>query len=33
MTVFDPKNAFPGYEFVDGKSMYRGTDVRKGGYV
>ena len=33
MTVFDPKNAFPGYEFVDGKNMYRGTDVGKGGYV
>ena len=26
-------NAFPGYEFVDGKNMYRGTDVGKGGYV
>lgn len=25
--------AFPGYEFVDGKNMYRGTDVGKGGYV
>ena len=26
-------NAFPGYEFVDGKNIYRGTDVGKGGYV
>ena len=26
-------NAFPGYEFIDGKNMYRGTDVGKGGYV
>ena len=26
-------NSFPGYEFVDGKNMYRGTDVGKGGYV
>ena len=26
-------NAFPGYEFVDGKNMYRGTDLGKGGYV
>lgn len=26
-------NAFPGYEFVDGKNLYRGTDVGKGGYV
>ena len=25
--------AFPGYEFVDGKNVYRGTDVGKGGYV
>lgn len=25
--------AFPGYEFVDGKNMYRGTDVGKGGFV
>ena len=25
--------AFPGYEYVDGKNMYRGTDVGKGGYV
>ncbi len=27
------KNAFPGYEFVDGRNMYRGTDLGKGGYV
>lgn len=26
-------NAFPGYEFVDGKNMYRGTDIGFGGYV
>ena len=26
-------NAFPGYEFVDGKNMYRGIDLGKGGYV
>lgn len=26
-------NVFPGYEFVDGKNIYRGTDVGKGGYV
>lgn len=26
-------NAFPGYEFKDGKNMYRGTDLGKGGYV
>ena len=30
MTVI---NSFPGYEFVDGKNMYRGTDLGKGGYV
>lgn len=26
-------NSFPGYEYVDGKNMYRGVDVGKGGYV
>lgn len=26
-------NAFPGYEFVEGKNMYRGDDLGKGGYV
>ena len=26
-------NAFPGYEFIDGKNMYRGDDLGKGGYV
>lgn len=26
-------NAFPGYEYKDGKNMYRGTDLGKGGYV
>lgn len=25
--------AFPGYEFVNGKNMYRGDDLGKGGYV
>ena len=29
----DVINAFPGYEFIDGKNIYRGTDVGKGGYV
>lgn len=29
----DIKTAFPGYEYVNGKNMYRGTDVGKGGYV
>jgi len=26
-------NAFPGYKFIDGKNMYRGDDLGKGGYV
>ena len=26
-------NAFPGYEYVGGKNMYRGEDVGRGGYV
>lgn len=26
-------NIFPGYEYVQGKNMYRGIDVGKGGYV
>lgn len=26
-------NAFPGYEYKDGKNMYRGVDVGRGGYV
>lgn len=25
--------AFPGYEYIDGKNMYRGIDVSRGGYV
>lgn len=29
----DVINAFPGYEFVNGKNMYRGVDLGKGGYV
>ena len=31
--TFDICNAFPGYEFKDGKNMYRGEDVGFGGYV
>lgn len=26
-------NSFPGYEFRDGKNLYRGTDIGKGGYI
>lgn len=26
-------NAFPGYEFKDGKNIYRGEDLGKGGYI
>ena len=26
-------NAFPGYEYRDGKNMYRGTDIGRGGYI
>ena len=26
-------NSFPGYEFKDGKNMYRGTDIGFGGYI
>ena len=26
-------NSFPGYEFRDGKNMYRGTDIGYGGYI
>ena len=33
MPVYDSSNCFPGYEFIDGKNMYRGTDLGKGGYV
>ena len=29
----DIVTAFPGYEFKDGKNMYRGDDLGKGGYV
>lgn len=29
----DILTAFPGYEFKDGKNIYRGTDLGKGGYV
>lgn len=29
----DVINAFPGYEYKDGKNMYRGDDLGKGGYV
>lgn len=31
MTAFI--NAFPGYEYVNGKNMYRGINVGRGGYV
>ena len=27
------KNCFPGYEFKNGKNLYRGTDIGKGGYI
>ncbi|MGL4451401.1 MAG: DNA ligase LigA-related protein [Sarcina sp.] len=27
------KNDFPGYEYINGKNMYRGDDVGRGGYV
>lgn len=26
-------NSFPGYEYINGKNMYRGIDVGRGGYV
>lgn len=26
-------NSFPGYEFVNGKNIYRNTDIGKGGYI
>ena len=26
-------SSFPGYEFKDGKNLYRGTDIGKGGYI
>ena len=29
----DVINAFPGYEYIDGKNIYRGDDLGKGGYV
>ena len=29
----DILNSFPGYEFKDGKNVFRGVDVGKGGYV
>ena len=29
----DVINSFPGYEFIDGKNMFRGDDLGKGGYV
>ena len=29
----DLSETFPGYEFIDGKNMYRGTDLGFGGYV
>lgn len=33
MIMSDIINAFPGYEYVDGKNIYRGVDVGFGGYV
>lgn len=29
----DLSETFPGYEFKDGKNLYRGTDIGKGGYI
>lgn len=29
----DLADTFPGYEFKDGKNLYRGTDVGRGGYI
>ena len=29
----DLSKTFPGYEFVDGKNMYRGVNLGKGGYI
>lgn len=26
-------NAFPGYQYINGKNMYRGTDIGRGGYI
>ncbi len=26
-------NSFPGYEYKDGKNLYRGTDIGRGGYI
>lgn len=31
--MLDVINAFPGYQFIDGKNIYRGDDLGKGGYV
>lgn len=31
--IMDVINAFPGYEYIDGKNIYRGDDLGKGGYV
>ena len=33
MSDMDVINAFPGYEYIDGKNIYRGDDLGKGGYV
>lgn len=33
LNYVDLSETFPGYEFVDGKNMYRGTDVGRGGYI
>ena len=29
--IMDVINAFPGYEYIDGKNIYRGDDLGKGG--
>lgn len=31
--MVDIINSFPGYEYKNGKNMYRGTDIGRGGYI
>lgn len=33
LNYVDLAETFPGYEYVNGKNMYRGTDVGRGGYI
>lgn len=33
ISVTKPINEFPGYKYEDGKNLYRGTDLGKGGYI